>query len=74
MAVINGNYALQAGISPTEDAIKIEGKDSPYVNVVVVRDENINDPDVKELVNELQSEKVKKFVDEKYQGSIITTF
>ena len=40
----------------------------------VVRDENINDPDVKELVNELQSEKVKKFVDEKYQGSIITTF
>lgn len=74
VAVINGNYALQAGISPTEDAIKIEGKDSPYVNVVVVRDENINDPDIKELVNELQSEKVKKFVDEKYQGSIITTF
>lgn len=74
VAVINGNYALQAGISPTKDAISIEGKDSPYVNVVVTRDENINDPDIKELVNELQSEKVKKFVDEKYQGSIITTF
>ena len=54
--------------------LKSREKIPPYVNVVVVRDENINDPDVKELVNELQSEKVKKFVDEKYQGSIITTF
>lgn len=74
LAVINGNYALQAGLSPTKDAIAIEGKDSPYVNIVAARDEDLNDSDIKAFVDELRSEKVKKFIDEKYQGAIITTY
>lgn len=74
VAVINANYALQANLSPTKDSILIEGKDSPYVNVVAVRDEDVNNPDVKELVNSLRSEKVKKYVDENYKGALITTF
>ncbi|WP_300361584.1 MetQ/NlpA family ABC transporter substrate-binding protein [Fusobacterium sp.] len=73
-AVINGNYAIQSGLSLKKDALLVEGKDSPYINIVAARDEDLNNPDIKAFVDELRTEKVKKFIDEKYQGALITTF
>lgn len=74
VAVINCNYALQAKLDPTKDSIAIEGPESPYANIVAVRDENINDPDVKLLVDELRTENIKNFINETYKGSVIAAF
>jgi len=73
-AFINGNYALDAGIDPVKDAILREGKDSPYSNVVAVKTENKDDLKIKALVKALQSDKVRKFIVEKYHGIITPTF
>ena len=72
-AIINSNFAIDAGITKNE-IILIEGKDSPYVNIVTVLKENQNDEKVKKLVKALQSEKVKKFIEEKYEGRVIPAF
>jgi len=58
-AVINTNYAVPAGLSPTKDAIYTEGTDSPYVNIIVIRTDEANDPRMKQLVSALQSDEVK---------------
>ncbi len=57
-AVINTNYAVPAGLSPTEDAIFHEKSDSQYANIIVVRRDEVNDPRIKELVKSLQSAEV----------------
>ena len=57
-AVINTNYAVPAGLSPTKDAIFHEDKDSPYANIIVIRADEQNDPRMKQLVAALQSEEV----------------
>lgn len=72
-AIINSNFAIDAKVTKNE-IILIEGKDSPYVNVVTVLKENQNDERVKKLVKALQSEKVKKYIEEKYDGRVIPTF
>ena len=72
-AIINSNFAIDAGITKNE-IILIEGKDSPYVNIVTVLKENQNDERVKKLVKALQSEKVKKYIEEKYEGRVIPAF
>ncbi|MEH7345638.1 MetQ/NlpA family ABC transporter substrate-binding protein [Bacillus sp. JJ1532] len=73
-AAINTNFAIAAGLYPKEDAFILESTNSPYVNYIVVRAENENDPVVKKLVNAYQSEKVKKFIEEEFRGSIIPGF
>lgn len=60
IAVINTNYAIPAGLSPTKDAIFHEGSDSPYANIIVIRKESANDPRIKQLVDAIQSEEVKR--------------
>ncbi|MBP2644925.1 MAG: transporter substrate-binding protein [Firmicutes bacterium] len=70
-AVINTNYALEAKLNPGKDAIFIEDKDSPYANILVVKPEKANDPAVQKLVKVLTSPEVKKFIEDKYQGSIL---
>lgn len=70
-AAINTNFALEAGLSPVEDSIYREGTDSPYVNYIVVRAENEDDPVVQKLVDAYQSDKVKTFIEEEFQGSMI---
>lgn len=70
-AAINTNFALGAGISPKDDAILLESTNSPYVNYIVVRAENQDDPVVETLVNAYQSDKVKAFIEEEFEGSII---
>ncbi len=71
MAVINTNYALDAGLNPREDALTIEGGDSPYVNYLVTRAEDQNDPRVQALATALRSQAVKDFIAEKYDGAVI---
>ena len=72
-AIINSNFAIDAGVTKNE-IILIEGKDSPYVNIITVLKGNENDERVKKLVKALQSEKVKKYIEEKYEGRVITAF
>lgn len=73
-AVINTNFALEAKLNPTKDAMFIEDKDSPYANILVVKDTRANDPNLQKLVKVLNSPEVKKFIQDKYQGAIVPAF
>ena len=73
-AVINGNYAESAGLSPTKDAIAVEASTGPYANVIAVRSADKDKPWVAKLVKAYHSPEVKKFVLEKYKGSVITSW
>ncbi|OWA04831.1 metal ABC transporter substrate-binding protein [Streptomyces sp. CS227] len=71
-AAINNNFALDAGLSPREDAILLEkAKDNPYNNVLAVKKGKENDPRVKKLAELLTSPEVKKFIEDTYKGSVI---
>lgn len=75
ISVINGNYALEGGLVPSKDALALEsGKDNPYANILVVKAGHENDPAIKALISLLQSPEVKKFIEDKYQGSVIPAF
>lgn len=74
VAVINSNYALSANLNPVKDSIFIEDKDSPYANILVVKEGKEQDPKIKALTKALQSEKIKKFIEEKYNGAVIPAF
>jgi len=73
-AVINTNYAMQADLVPTRDAIVMEGSSSPYVNIVAVRAGDENRPEIKALIKAMQSPEVKQFIDEKYKGAVVAAF
>jgi D-methionine transport system substrate-binding protein len=73
-AVINGNYALEANLVPTKNALILEDKSSPYANIVAVRGGEENQEKFQKLIKALQSEKVKKFIEEKYNGGVIPAF
>ncbi|WP_406350840.1 MetQ/NlpA family ABC transporter substrate-binding protein [Streptomyces sp. NBC_00658] len=71
-AVINNNYAQDAGLSPATDAILLESaKDNPYANLLAVKKGNEDDPRVKKLAKLLTSPEVKKFIEDKYKGSVL---
>ena len=72
-AVINGNYALQAGLK-SGDALALEGKESPYANILVVQESRVNDEALQKLKNALQSQKVKDFIQTQYKGEIVPAF
>ena len=57
LALINTNYALDAGLDPTRDALAIEGSDSPYVNFLVARPDNRDDPRVQALARALTEDR-----------------
>ena len=73
-AVINTNFAMQIDLVPTKDALFMEDKTSPYVNIVVVREGDENRPEIQALLKALKSDKVKKFIDDKYKGAIVVAF
>lgn len=73
-AIINTNYALAANLNPLKDALVIESKDSPYANIVVVKKGNENKDSIKALNEVINSSEIKKFINEKYQGSIVEAF
>ncbi len=71
-AVINGNYAIPAGFVATRDGLYVEGADSPYVNVVAVKEGNENNPAILALVEALKSDEVKAYVAEHYpNGEVV---
>lgn len=73
-AIINSNFALDAKLSFKDDTIFVEDKESPYVNIVTVLKGRENEEKIQKLVKALQSEKVKKYLEEKYSGSVIPAF
>lgn len=74
LALINTNYAIEAKLNPTKDALFIEGADSPYTNIVVSRQDRANDPNIAKLMNALHTPDVKKFILEKYKGAVVPAF
>ncbi|MBE0486346.1 MetQ/NlpA family ABC transporter substrate-binding protein [Marinobacter sp.] len=74
MALINTNYALEAGLNPTEDAMVIEGAESPYVNILVARPDNKDSEAMQKLANALKSDAVREFIKEKYEGAVVPAF
>lgn len=73
-AVINTNYALEAGLNPLKDALKLEDKHSPYANVLAAKPATLNTPDYLKLVRALQSPETKAFILKKYNGAIVPAF
>jgi len=71
-AVINTNYATQAGLDPVKDPIARENPKGPYINILVVRSEDKDKPWVKALVESYHTPEVKKFIEEKFKGAVLT--
>lgn len=69
--VINSNFAIDAGLVPTKDAIALESSNSPYVNIIAVRKEDKNNPAIKKLVDVLHSKKIQDFIKKEWKGSVI---
>ncbi|AQS55851.1 MetQ/NlpA family ABC transporter substrate-binding protein [Novibacillus thermophilus] len=74
LAIINTNYALEADLNPVEDALFIEGKDSPYVNVLAINEGDEDKPGIQELADALTSDDVRQFMEEKYDGAVVPAF
>ncbi|MDN5901325.1 MAG: MetQ/NlpA family ABC transporter substrate-binding protein, partial [Brachybacterium sp.] len=75
IAVINGNYAMEADLKPSEDALALEsGEDNPYANMLVVRTEDKDSPALVKLDELLHSEDVRAFIEETYSGAVIPAF
>ncbi len=72
-AVINSNYALTVRLNPAKDALFIEDKDSPYVNVVAIR-EGDERPELKKLVAALQSPEVRDYIEKNLKGAVVPAF
>ena len=78
LAVINGNYAIQAGFNAAKDALAKEEANSvaakKFANIIAIRKGDENREDIKALIEALKSDKVKKFIEEKYKGSVVAIF
>lgn len=71
IAAINGNYALEAGLDPTKDALAREAADGPYANVIAVKAADKDKPWVKSLIAAYQSAAVKQFVLDTFKGALV---
>ena len=71
-AIINSNYAIEAGINPVKDSLGIEGSASAYGNVLVVKEGNENEPKILALKAALESQQVVDFINEKYDGAVVS--
>jgi len=74
-AVINGNYAMQAGLSVEKDALAVESADGDaiqqYVNIIAVKEGNESLPKIKALTDVLHSDEIKQFINDTYKGSVV---
>jgi D-methionine transport system substrate-binding protein len=73
-AAINTNFAVEFGFVPTKDSIFIEPGNSPWVNLLVVRDENKDDPVLEKLIKAYHSDEVKQFIEETFEGSVVPSW
>ena len=71
-AIINSNYAIEAGLNPVSDSLAIEGSASSYTNVLVVKEGNENNDNIKALKAALESKQVADFITEKYDGAVVS--
>lgn len=69
--LINGNFALDNGLNPLEDAIALEGSASLYVNILVCNTEDLEDPFIKALVEALQSDEIQNWIRTNYEGAVV---
>ena len=73
--VLNGNYAMEAGLTVADDALLFESADSEaaatYVNVIAVKEGNENLPKIKALVDTLKSDEIKQYINDNYNGGVI---
>ncbi|MFV0466411.1 MAG: MetQ/NlpA family ABC transporter substrate-binding protein [Lachnospiraceae bacterium] len=78
LAVLNGNYAIEAGLSAATDALVIESADSEaattYANIIAVKSGNENNESIQALIKALQSEKIKTFIEDTYDGAVVPSF
>ena len=78
IAVVNGNYALQAGLKVNKDALATEDADSigakTYGNIVAVKKGNEKSAATKALIKALKSDTVKKYINDKYDGAVVPLF
>ena len=70
-AIINSNYAIDAGINPAEEALALEGVASPYGNVLVVKEGNEQNPEILALKAALESQAVADFITDEYDGAVV---
>jgi D-methionine transport system substrate-binding protein len=73
-AVINGNYALEAKLNPAKDALLLEKGDSPYANVIAVRRDMKNTPQLQKLMEIITTDKVRQYILRTYSGGVIPAF
>ncbi|WP_030542049.1 MetQ/NlpA family ABC transporter substrate-binding protein [Streptomyces albus] len=74
-AVINGNYAIGAGLKPAKDALVLEkAEGNPYANFLAVKKGNEDDPRVEKLARLLNSDEVKAFIEKRFEGSVLPAF
>ncbi|MFC4558678.1 MetQ/NlpA family ABC transporter substrate-binding protein [Virgibacillus kekensis] len=71
LVAINTNYAIGADLNPLEDALILEGEESPYVNVIAVKKENKDNKALNTLVDVLHSEEIQNFIIEKFDGAVV---
>ena len=71
-AVINSNYAIEAGINPVEKALAMEGSSSAYSNILAVKEGNEQQDKIKALKAALESKEVADFITEKYAGAVVS--
>ena len=72
-AVINSNFAMGVGLNPAKDSLFTEAKDSPYANVVAIR-EGDNREEVKKLGAALTTPAVRDFIMKTYKGAVLPAF
>ncbi len=71
-AVINSNYAINAGLNPVNDSLLIEGSASAYANILAVKEGNENEPKILALKAALESKQVADYISETYNGSVVS--
>lgn len=73
-AIINGNFAIEAGLNPLNDALILEGSDSPYANIITVKSDYEKKNEIDKLLNALQTEEIKSFIETNYDGGVVEAF
>ena len=69
--LINSNFAIDNGLNPIEDAISLEDKESPYVNIIAVRAGDETRPEIKTLLEVLKSKEIQDFILEEWKGAVV---
>ena len=73
-SAINTNFALSAGLDPKRDAIAQESPKGPYVNILVVREQDQSQPWVRQLISAYHSNAVRQYIDQAFKGSVTAGF